>query len=101
MYKEKTDYQKCLESIIKKAIKKHIDLFDTKGDVYFKLSYVNNDSEEFKSSLNLGIETAIGVEIFYNKTYNKFIEQEDMLVDALINMVLGYTKRVDSSFIKK
>ena len=97
---EKTDYQKSLESIIKKAIKKYIEAFDIKGDIYFKLSYQNVDAEkEFSVKLTLGIEKATIIEIFYEKEYSSYIHKEDIIVDALINMTLGYIKRVDSKVI--
>ena len=36
---EKSDYQKSLESVIKKAVNKYIELFDIKGDCHYKLEY--------------------------------------------------------------
>ena len=96
---EKTDYQKSLESIIKKGIKRFIEKFDVRGDVFFKLEYRNSDDKDFYSKLVLGIEKATTIEIFYEKEYNSFILKEDVLVDALINMTLGYIKRVDSKVI--
>ncbi len=97
---EKTDYQKSLESIIKKGVKKYIEISDIKGDLYFKLNYQNVDTEkEFGAKLLLGIEKATTIEIFYEKEYTSFIQKEDILVEALINMTLGYIKRVDSKVI--
>jgi len=97
---EQIDYQKSLESIIKKAINKYIELLDIKGDFHYKMEYQHSDSNaQFSSSLLIGVRTANIVEVHYEKYYTSYISKEDMLVDALINMVLGYVKRVDYSVI--